>query len=164
MKKKRFWLFGIAALIALSMVTGCLLEAPADEEVQLDAQGVSARSATLLDALPASLNGTHWEGYGPMDPSPGPKVTLDVVATGEDDETGEEIGTITFYFPHDQSHPVYDYTYDTTNHDGTVTETPDGSGNPGDYTLVDNGSGNYSLVFSNFYGYHQDPVIFDLTP
>jgi hypothetical protein len=167
MKKGKLWLFGIAAFVALSMVTGCLLEAPTDEEVLSGAQEVTARSVALLNDLPDSLDGTHWEGYGPMDPpSVGAKVTLDVDATGVDEDTGEELGTITFYFPHDNTHPPYAYTYNpnAASPGGTVTETPEGSGNPGAYTLVQDGSGNYSLVFDNFYGYHPDDVTFDLAP
>ncbi|MDR1128131.1 MAG: hypothetical protein LBL20_02375, partial [Treponema sp.] len=113
--------------------------------------------------LPDSLDGTHWEGYTPMDPAPGPVVTIDVVATGVN-EDGNEIGTMTFYFPHDLTNPTYVYTFDTSIPGGTVTVSFESSSGPGAYTLVDNGSGSYSLVFDNFYGYHPDDIAFALVP
>jgi hypothetical protein len=160
MEKKRFWLLGIAAFIALSMVTvtGCFLEAPVDEEVLSGAQGVSARSATLLNAL-STLDGTNWNGYTQQNQPPLPKATLAFLGSiGVNGETG----TVSCWFPYDNSYPVYNYTFDASNQDGYLTENSAGGGNPGYYYVDEDENGNYSLVFPNFYGYH--PASFDLVP
>jgi hypothetical protein len=157
MKKGKLWLFGIAALMALAMVTGCAMEAPSDPEVQLDAQGVSVRSVALVNALPSSLNGTNWDGYGPQDPpEDGEKITLAFAGSG----SGVETGTASFYFPHDNTYPIYAYTYYATTQTGIITEMdPEiGRGNPGEFSIVEY-EGNYSLLFINFYGYHPDDIV-----